>query len=57
MLAGLYRIRCVFVYPDSGDIVLAGPAGDWRQGPEGTIVNAETGLPVLRLDDLVVVFR
>ncbi len=57
MLAGLYRIRCVFVYPDSGDIVLAGPAGDWTPGPEGTILNARTAQPVLRLDDLVVVFR
>ena len=57
VLAGLYRIRCVFIYPESGDIVLAGPAGDWTPGPEGAIVNAETGRPVLRLDDLVVVFR
>ena len=54
---GLYRIRCVFIYPDSGDIVLAGPAGDWTPGPEGTILNAQTAQPVLRLDDLVVVFR
>ena len=57
VLAGLNRIRCVFIYPDSGDIVLAGPAGDWTAGPEGAIVNAENGRPVLRLDDLVVVFR
>lgn len=57
VLAGLNRIRCVFLYPDSGDIVLAGPAGDWTAGAEGAIVNAETGQPVLRLDDLVVVFR
>ena len=57
VLAGLQRIRCVFIYPESGDIVLAGPAGDWMPGPEGAIVNTETGHPVLRLDDLVVVFR
>ena len=57
VLAGLYRISCVFIYPDSGDIVLAGPAGDWTTGPEGAIVNADTGRPVLRLDDLVVIFR
>jgi len=57
VLAGLTRIRCVFIYPESGDIVLAGPAGDWTPGPEGAIVNRETGRPVLRLDDLVVVFR
>jgi hypothetical protein len=57
VLAGLQRISCVFIYPESGDIVLAGPAGDWTPGREGTIVNADTGRPVLRLDDLVVVFR
>jgi hypothetical protein len=57
VLAGLTRVSCVFIYPDSGDIVLAGPAGDWTAGPEGAIVNAGTGRPVLRLDDLVVVFR
>ena len=57
VLAGLNRIHCVFIYPESGDIVLAGPAGDWTSGPEGAIVNAENGRPVLRLDDLVVVFR
>jgi hypothetical protein len=56
-LAGLTRVNCVFIYPDSGDIVLAGPAGDWKAGPEGALVNADNGRPVLRLDDLVVVFR
>ncbi len=57
VLAGLNRVRYVFIYPDSGDIVLAGPAGDWRDGPEGAIVSTDSGWPVLRLDDLVVVFR
>ena len=66
LLAGLERIQYVFVYAGSGnadsgatpgDIVLAGPAGDWTQGPEGRIVSAESGRPVVRLDDLVVVFR
>ena len=56
-LAGLVRIEYVFLYPDSGDIVLAGPAGDWTLGPEGRVVNAESGRAVVRLDDLVVVFR
>ena len=35
VLAGLQRIQYVFVYPESGDLVLAGPAGDWNVGPEG----------------------
>ena len=34
VLAGLQRIQYVFVYPESGDLVLAGPAGDWQPGPE-----------------------
>jgi hypothetical protein len=57
VLAGMYRIKYVFVYPQTGDLVLAGPAGDWRTDTEGRLVNAETGIPVLQLDDLVVVLR
>ncbi len=57
LLAGLERIQYVFVYPDARDLVVAGPAGDWRAGPEGAVVSADSGRPVLRLDDLVVVFR
>jgi hypothetical protein len=57
VMAGLQRIEYVFVYPDSGDLVLAGPAGDWIVGPEGTVVGRDSGRPPVRLDDLVVVFR
>ncbi len=57
VLAGLQRIRYVFVYPESGDIVLAGPAGNWNIGDEDLLVSAETGQSVMRLDDLVVVLR
>ena len=56
-LAGIYEIEHLFVYPDSGDIVIAGPAGDTRKNHEGRLVNVETGTPVLQLDDLVVVLR
>jgi hypothetical protein len=57
VLAGLQRIRYLFVYPESGDVVLAGPAGNWRTGPDSRAVCAETGRPVVCLDDLVVVLR
>ncbi len=57
VLAGLQRIKYVFVYPKSGDIVLAGPAGDWTTGSENLIISTDTGQPVVRLDDLVVVLR
>jgi hypothetical protein len=56
-LAGLRRVQYVFVYPETGDLVLAGPAGDWRLNAEGRIVAADTGQPIVRLDDLLVVFR
>jgi hypothetical protein len=56
-LAGLYEIRYVLVYPDTGDIVIAGPAGAWHFDNEGRAVNSDTGRPVLVLDDLVVALR
>jgi hypothetical protein len=56
-LAGLKRVRYVFVYPESGDLVLAGPAGDWRVDADGRILAADTGEAVVRLDDLLVLWR
>jgi hypothetical protein len=56
-LAGLQRVEYVFVYPESHDLVLAGPAGDWQVGPFGRIVSTETGAPVVRLDDLLTILR
>ena len=56
-LAGLTKIQYVFVYPESGDIVLAGPAGPWTRDELGRVVNADSGRPVLHLDDLVVLLR
>jgi len=57
MLAGLQRIKYVLVYPDSGDLVLAGPAGDWKSDRENRPVGVDSGRPLLRLEDLVVVWR
>jgi hypothetical protein len=56
-LAGLEKIKYVMVYPDSGDIVIAGPASDWRRDDEGRMVSRRSGRPVLQLDDLVVLLR
>src|SRR5262245_7965204 len=55
-LAGLKRIQYILVYPESGDIVLAGPAGNWRRNAEGRFVD-DSGAPVLNLDDLIVTLR
>lgn len=57
LLAGLERIEYVLIYPETGDLVIAGPAGDWQMNPQGRLVNAASGHPVVRLDDLVTVWR
>jgi hypothetical protein len=56
-LAGLHRVQYVLVYPESGDLVVAGPAGDWKVDEQGCPRSVDTGEPVLRLDDLVVLLR
>ncbi|UUO05394.1 DUF1598 domain-containing protein [Blastopirellula sp. J2-11] len=56
-LAGIYKVKYVLVYPETGDVVIAGPAGNWAPNAEGRVVNIETQRPTLRLDDLVVVMR
>ncbi|MEX2120902.1 MAG: DUF1598 domain-containing protein [Pirellulales bacterium] len=57
VMAGLQRIQYILVYPESGDIVLAGPAGDWTRDRENRLVSAETGRPLVRLEDLVLLLR
>ncbi len=56
-LAGLSRIQYVFFYPDSGDIVLAGPAEGWFEDLTGRTVGVDSGRPSLLLEDLVVALR
>ena len=56
-LNGMVRLKHVFVLPEEGDLVIAGPAEQWDAAdplrPRGTL----TGRPVLQLDDLVVALR
>ncbi len=56
-LAGLQRIRYVFVYPEEQDIVLVGPAEGWMVHPKGMVVGVKSGRPVMLLDDLIVALR
>jgi hypothetical protein len=56
-LAGLTRIRYVFYFPETKDIVLAGPAEGWVETPDGRMVGWNSGQPVLELQDLVVALR
>jgi hypothetical protein len=56
-LAGLLRVRYVFYYPDSKDIVLAGPAEGWYTDLAGRVVGLTSRRPVIQLQDLVVAMR
>lgn len=56
-LAGLLRIRYVFCYPESRDIVLAGPAEGWMTDFSGRVVGITSGRPVMQLQDLIVALR
>ena len=57
-LAGLQQVRFVFTYPETGDIVIGGPAEGFRVSKTaGTAIGATSGHPVLQLDDLVTVLR
>jgi hypothetical protein len=56
-LAGLQRVRYVFVYPERQDIVIAGPAEGWKIDSLGNVVGRTTNRPVLLLNDLIVALR
>jgi len=56
-LAGLQRIDYVFVYPETGDLVIAGPAEGFTPNVIGRVLGTSTGRPPLRLDDLIVALR
>ncbi len=56
-LAGLTRVQYVFCYPESGDVVIAGPAEAWGQAPSGRMQGIDSGRPVIELQDLVVALR
>ena len=56
-LAGMTRVRYVFYYPETKDIVLAGPAEGWAVDPANHVCGIETGRPSLQLQDLIVALR
>ena len=56
-LAGLTEISYVFFYPESGDIVLAGPAEGFYADLSGRVVGFHSGKATLRLEDLIVALR
>ena len=56
-LAGLQRVRYVFCYPETGDVVIAGPAEGWVTDLAGRVVGITNGRPVVLLQDLAVALR
>ncbi|WP_197532224.1 DUF1598 domain-containing protein [Symmachiella macrocystis] len=56
-LAGLTAVQYVFVYPEQGDVMIAGPAELWQLDDEGRALGVDSGRPVLQLDDLVTLLR
>jgi len=56
-LAGLLRVKYVFYYPETKDIVIAGPAEGWTVTPAGRVVGITSLRPVVQLQDLVVALR
>jgi len=56
-LAGLTRVEYVFFYPETRDIVLAGPAEGWAEVAPGRVVGIESGQATLELQDLAVALR
>lgn len=56
-LAGLTRITHVFYFPESKDIVIAGPAEGFTNDLEWKPVGIETGACILELQDLIAALR
>jgi hypothetical protein len=56
-LAGLTRIKYVLLYPETKDIVLAGPAEGWMADPAGRMRGIHSFKPIVELQDLVVAMR
>lgn len=56
-LGGMVRLRYVFVFPEEGDLVIAGPAEPFDADVPYRPLGRRTGRPVLHLDDLVVAIR
>ncbi len=52
-MAGIQRLEYVFVYPEKGDIVLAGKGEGWKVDEMGNVVGKTTGAPVIRLEDFL----
>lgn len=56
-LAGLTAVQFVFFYPETNDIVIAGPAEGFFADPTDRLIGTQTGRPTVLLEDLVTALR
>jgi Protein of unknown function (DUF1598) len=56
-MAGLTSVKYVFYYPDTQDIVIAGPAEGYFADPTGRFVGIQSGSPSVLLEDWVTAMR
>ena len=56
-LAGITSVQYVFFYPDTNDIVIAGPAEGFIADPTDRFVGIRSGRPVVLLEDLITALR
>lgn len=56
-MAGLTEVQFLFVFPETSDIVIGGPAGEWKTDEAGRTVGVSNGRPTLKFDDLVTLSR
>ena len=56
-MAGLTAVKYVFFYPESGDIVVAGPAEGYFADQTERLIGTETGTPTVLLEDMVTAMR
>ena len=54
VLAGLTAIDRVYCLPETGEVIVEGPAGGFVEDPTGRFVNVQSGAPCVLLEDLVV---
>ena len=56
-LAGLTSVKFAFLYPETGDIVLAGPAGGYATDLTGRARSLTDGSAVIELQDVIAALR
>ena len=56
-MAGLTAVKYVFFYPESRDIVVAGPAEGYFADQTERLIGTETGTPTVLLEDMVTAMR